>query len=196
MTDLHRLSPDDLPTPFTAEEIREACQPGRELRFRVERLGQEPVVHVARYVGGDAETALQESWDESPAGNRLSEPSTSHETWLELQAHASFPVASTERIDETIDIAAGSFACLRYTQAVDDGTRTFWFAKELAGQPVRWEVSSGERLILSVVLIENTPGSWLSNPSAIVPPIGPGTDRSAHPESRPATPRGVPSPSG
>ncbi|MGZ6372329.1 MAG: hypothetical protein ACXWL8_02930 [Candidatus Limnocylindria bacterium] len=153
----HQLHPGHLPTPFTAEEIRGACRPGRELRLRVERLGHEPVIHVARYVGGDEEMALQESWDESPAGDHLSEPEPSRETWLDLQAHASFPAASTERAEETIDIAAGPLACLRYTQTLEDGMRTFWFAKDLPGQPVRWEIRSGNQLVLAVVLLENTP---------------------------------------
>jgi hypothetical protein len=155
--DPHQLHPGDLPTPFTADEIRASCQPGRELRFRVEGIGQEPIIHVARYVGGDEEATLQESWDESHAGERLGEPERSRETWLELQAHASFPADSTEVADESLATPAGTFACLRYTQTVDDGIRTFWFAKDLPGQPIRWEIRAGERVVLSVVALENTP---------------------------------------
>jgi hypothetical protein len=115
------------------------------------------VIHVARYLEGDDETALQDSWDESPAGERLEEPEHSRETWLELQDHASFPSANTTVAEETIQIPLGRFACLRYTQTVDDdGVRTFWFARHLPGQPIRWEIRSGDRVVLSVVAIENT----------------------------------------
>ena len=163
--DPHRLDPAHLPTPFTADEIRAACRPGRELRLRVERFGQDPVVHVARYVDGDEERAVQESWDETLGGERLGEPETTSETWLELQAHASFPAVATEVGEETIDIPAGRFACRRYIETVEDGRRSFWFATDLPGQPVRWEIRSGDRLVLSVVLVENTPAPGPGSPS-------------------------------
>jgi hypothetical protein len=155
--DPHQLHPGDLPTPFTSDEIRASCQPGRQLRFRVERMGQQPIIHVTRYVGGDEQAALQESWDESTAGERLGEPERSRETWLELQAHASFPADSTEMAEESLEIPAGTFACLRYTQTVDDGLRIFWFARDLPGQPIGWEIRAGGRVVLTVVALENTP---------------------------------------
>jgi len=153
-SDPHLLHPGHLPTPFTADEIREACRPGRELRMRVERAGQAPTIRVACYVGGDAKAADQESWEEL-AGERLGEPERNRETWLELQDHASFPSANTAVSEETIEIPLGRFACLRYTQAVDDGMRTFWFAVDLPGQPIRWEIRAGDRVVLSVVALEN-----------------------------------------
>ena len=153
--DAHVLHPGHLPTPFTADEIRQACRPGRELRMRVERAGQAPTIRVARYVGADAEAAVQESWEETLAGERLDEPERNRETWLELQDHASFPSANTAVSEETIEIPLGRFKCVRYAQTVDDGMRTFWFAFDLPGQPIRWEIRAGDRVILSVEVLEN-----------------------------------------
>ena len=155
--DPHRLHPDHLPTPFTAAEIRVACQPGRELRLRVEEAGEVPRIHVMRYVEADDEAALQESWDESLAGEPLGEPERSRQTWRELQEHASFPAADTLVTDDAIEILGGARDCLRYTQSRDGTLRTFWFARELPGPPIRWEVRAGERLMVSIGAVSNRP---------------------------------------
>lgn len=154
--DPRRLRPDHLPTPFTAEQIRAGCRPGRELRMRIERSGQDPIIRVVRYLVGDEITAVQETWEESTDGVTLREPEVSRETWLELQEHASFPAASTVVADETIEIPAGTYACLRYAQSSEDGLRTFWFAKELPGQPIRWVIRAGDEVAVSVTLLEDT----------------------------------------
>ena len=73
-TDPLRLQPDHLPTPFSAEEIRQGCRPGRELRLRVEQPGEDPAIYVLRFIDGDAATGVQESWDETPSRERIGEP--------------------------------------------------------------------------------------------------------------------------
>jgi len=155
--DPHVVHPDHLPTPFTAEEIRAACGVGRTLRFRVEAAGEEPAVLVTRYVENDPEGGVQESWRETPDGRRLSEPQRERSTWLELQEHASFPSDLTERAEETIDIPAGRFACLRYTRTGPEGTWRFWFAHDLPGQPVRFEHEADGRTLFRSTLLENVP---------------------------------------
>jgi len=154
--DPHQLSPDDWPTPFTADEIRDGCPPGRTLRLRIERAGEDPVVRVSRYVETDANGAVQESWMEDPDGRRLSDPERERSTWLELQEHASFPRASTERTEEELEIPAGRFACMRYTRTDPDAVWRFWFARALPGQPVRYEREAAGEIVFSVTLIENT----------------------------------------
>jgi hypothetical protein len=156
-TDPHQLYPDDLPTPFSAAEIRDASRPGRTQRFRVERSDTDPVIRVTRYVGGDAQAAEQESWLESSAGAVLGEREVSRPTWLELQEHASFPAATTVRVDEELTVPAGTFACLRYDRTDDDGTWRFWFARDLPGHPVRLEHEADGRVVFSSTLLENVP---------------------------------------
>jgi hypothetical protein len=155
LSDPHQLAPDHLPTPFTAAEIREGCPPGRTLRIRIERAGEDPVIRVVRYVEIDADGAVQESWAERLDGSRLSDPERERSTWLELQEHASFPVASTERIEEELTIPAGRFACLRYTRTDPDAIWRFWFARDLPGQPVRFEREADGQIVFSATLIEN-----------------------------------------
>ena len=154
MADPHQLAPDDLPTPFTAEEIREGCPRGRTLRYRHERPGQPPIVRVSRYVSGDRESCVQESWQESLDGERLTEPQRHTSTWLELQRHASFPMATTRRDEDELDILGRRLHCLRYTRVDDDGTWRFWFARELPGGPVRFEQHVDGQLTFSATLLE------------------------------------------
>ena len=155
--DSHQLHPDHLPTPFTAAEIRAGCPPGRTLRFRIERAGEEPMIRVSRYAEVDGEGAVQESWAEDLDGGGLSEPERERSTWLELQEHASFPRAITERGEEELSIPSGRFACLRYTRTDSDAVWRFWFARELPGQPVRYEREVSGQIVFSATLIDNTP---------------------------------------
>jgi len=156
--DPHQLHPDHLPTPFTAAEIRAGCPPGRTLRFRIERAGEEPMIRVSRYAEVDGEGAVQESWAEDLDGGGLSEPEHERSTWLELQEHASFPRAITERgEEEELSIPSGRFACLRYTRTDPDAVWRFWFARELPGQPVRYEREVSGEIVFSAILIDNTP---------------------------------------
>jgi hypothetical protein len=157
-SDPHQLRPDDLPTPFTAEEIRLGCQPGRTVRSLVVEPGHDPVIRVTRFVSADAEGAGQEHWLETPDGTRLNEPERRRSTWLGFQEHASFPAATTEIAEEEIDIPAGRFACLRYTNQEGNTVRTFWFARSAAGMPLRFEEWTDGILTYSSTAIENVPG--------------------------------------
>ncbi|MDP9272615.1 MAG: hypothetical protein M3O93_03645, partial [Chloroflexota bacterium] len=160
-SDPHQLRPDHLPTPFTADEIRAGCQPGRTLRTRVVRAGQDEVVHVTRFVSADAEGAEQESWEETPEGTRLSDPQRRRSTWLGFQEHASFPAATTEVAEEEIEIPAGRFACLRYTSRDGESVSTFWFARSVPGMPLRFEERVNDVVVFSSTAIENIPGREL-----------------------------------
>jgi len=111
---------------------------------------------MTRYVSVDADGAVQESWQESADGDRLCEPEGERSTWLELQHHASFPAATATCDDDVIDIPAGRFVCLRYTRVDDKVTWRFWFARELPGQPVRFEQQVAEEIVFSATLLANT----------------------------------------
>jgi hypothetical protein len=158
-TDPHQLRPGHLPTPFSADEIRVGCPPGRTVRALIEEAGLEPYVQVTRFVSGDAEGADQEFWREAPDGARLTEPGRRRSTWLDLQGHASMPAATTTITEEDIDIPAGHFACLRYTRREDDGSiATFWFARSAPGMPLKFEERRGADLVYSSTALENIPG--------------------------------------
>lgn len=156
MPDPHVLAPDHLPTPFTAEEIRLACPPGRTLRYAHERSGQPTVIRVTRYVSVEADGCIQESWQESPDGGApLNEPERSTATWLDLQQHASFPAATTTRDEEEIEVPAGRFKCWRYTRVDDRVTWRFWFARDLPGSPVQFEQQQEGEVVFRAMLLDN-----------------------------------------
>ena len=153
--DPHQFRPGDQPTPFSADEIRRGCPPGRTVRTLVVRAGQEPYVRVTRFSTGDGDGADQELWTETPDGTRLTETETGHSIWRELQGHASMPAASTRIEEETIDIPAGRYACLRYTRVDGDTVDTFWFATSAPGAPMRLEQRVGGELVFSSTAIED-----------------------------------------
>ena len=151
--DPHVLEADHLPTPFTAEEIRANSHVGRTVRALVVR-GGESSVRIMRIVAVSPEGWERESWTESMDGRRLSEPELERSTWLELQAHASMPAATTRIDEETIEIPAGRFDCLRYSQLDGESLDTFWFATSEPGAPVRFEKRIGHELLFSFTTIE------------------------------------------
>jgi hypothetical protein len=153
--DPHLLRPDHLPTPFSAAEIRDAFQPGREVRSRLVRAGEEPVVRVRRSISGDSEGGVYEFWTESEAGQPLSEPVRDRSTWLELQGHASMPADQTVIEDVTIEVPMGRYEGRRYTRTSGDEVDTFWFAMELPGAPVRFEQRVRGELVFSSTAIED-----------------------------------------
>jgi hypothetical protein len=151
----HQLNADHRPTPFTADEIRNGCPPGRTVRSLVVEAGKGPYVQVTRFVSGDAEGAEQESWTETHDGDRLTEPRRRRSAWLEFQGHASMPAATTEIVEEEIDIPAGRYACLRYTRRDGDAVSTFWFAKTAPGMPLKFEERVNGELVYSSTALED-----------------------------------------
>jgi hypothetical protein len=153
--DPHLLRPDHLPTPFTAAQIRAASRPGRTVRSLIVEPGSDPYVRVTRFLSGDAVGGEREFWTETPDGRPIGERERGHATWLELQAHASMPADATRIDEETIDIPAGHYDCLRYTRVDGDTIDTFWFARSAPGMPLRYEQHVGGELVFSSTAIED-----------------------------------------
>ena len=79
-------------------------------------------------------------------------------TWLDLQAHASFPAAQTTIEPEALDTPMGTSTCLRYTVREGATVDTFWFAKELPGMPVKSTTEQEGRLTSTVTMVRNSVG--------------------------------------
>ena len=124
------------------------------MRSLVVRAGDEPYVLAWGVVSGDAEGSERDVWTETPDGERLTEPERAYAKFLELQAHASMPAATTRIDEETIEIPAGRYECLRYTRVDGDTVDTFWFAKTEPGAPLRFEKSVGGEVVFSSMAIE------------------------------------------
>jgi hypothetical protein len=154
--DPHILEPGHAPTPFTAAEIRRGCPTGRTIRLRVEIEGQAPFLSVNRYVHADADGATVERTRFTLDGLPLDEPVEGRETWLELQAHASFPADRTEVAPERIETPLGVLECLRYTVTDGATVETFWFAKTAPGMPIKYTTQDAGKVSSVVTVIEDT----------------------------------------
>lgn len=135
MSDPHILGPGLLPTPFTADEIRDATGAGKTIEILVESGGTASARY-NRFRETDAEGATLDRW----TADAPDEVSSNRVTWAELQGHAAFDADTTSVSTESLSLALGEVDCLRYDTA--DGT--FWFSLAHPGMPVRYE-SGGER---------------------------------------------------
>ena len=152
----HVLAAGTAPTPFTAAEIRDATQVGKEIRVRVEAEGETPYLRINRYVACDEAGATLERFHLSLDGARLGEPEVVPVTWLELQGHASFPVEATTIEPERIETPLGQVECLRYTVREGATESVFWFAPELPGMPVRFVTRAEGHVVLTVSMVDQT----------------------------------------
>lgn len=158
--DSHRLQPDHHPTPFSAAQINDGFMAAGEVRSRIVRMGSDPYVHVRRNLSADGDIGTYEVWTETLDGDRTSEPEQGSSTFLELQAHASMPVATTTIEPVEIDIPMGRYQGLRYKRVQGDMVDTFWFALARPGAPVRIESQVGGKVVFSSTAIsERRPGS-------------------------------------
>jgi hypothetical protein len=138
LSDPRVLGPGLAPTPFTADEIRVGCPAGRTIRLRVESLGEPPFERVSRFTACDESGATLERSAFGSDGTPLGEPTASRVTWLELQAHASFPVSATTIEPEQLETPIGSLDCLRYTVQDGGNEYVFWFSVDLPGMPIKY----------------------------------------------------------
>jgi hypothetical protein len=131
-------APSFAPTPFTAEQIRDATQKGRSYRWRVEVPGKPTVMRVSTFTKVEAAGAEATTVVEDEAGHTLDAGKEIHVTWEELRKHAEFPRERVAITDETVTIPAGRFACVVYTvtDADKDEVSKFYFPKEMPGAPV------------------------------------------------------------
>ena len=144
VTDPHVLAPDHAPTPFTAAQIRDACRPGLTLDVRVD--GDHPMTWRTRYLTCDDEGATFERTTDGGS------PEPGQARWLELQEHASFPLAQTTIEPERIETPLGVLDCLRYTVRDGDVEKVLWFATSLPGMPVRMTTRRDGRVVATLVV--------------------------------------------
>lgn len=140
-SDPHLLGPDLLPTPFTADEIRDAARGGKTIRMLIEEPDGRTQLRVNRFRDADDKGATLERWTSSPTGIVEGEITRTSVTWRELQGHAAFPANLTTLSSETLDLPLGRVDCLRYEvrETADADPEIFWFATAHPGMPVRYE---------------------------------------------------------
>ena len=155
------LGPGLLPTPFSADEIRDASGSGKLIRILVEQPDGERFERVNRFSDCDDEGATLERWLVAADGEVEGEVSSGRVTWRELQRHAAFPADRTTATEETVELPIGRVECLRYDthdeesdsgDAVDAAPKTFWFARDFPGMPVRYESPTPAGVVRTTVL--------------------------------------------
>ncbi|WP_260980409.1 hypothetical protein [Microbacterium paludicola] len=157
--DAHVLGPGLLPTPFTADEIRDAARGGKTIRMLDEEADGTRTLRVNRFREVDDDGALLERWTSGPTGIVDGEIERSRVTWRELQAHAAFPEDRTTLSSETLELPIGRVECLRYEVRgpADAASETFWFATAHPGMPVRVETISDEGVTRTTVIAIERP---------------------------------------
>lgn len=129
------------PTPFTADQIRAGCPTGRTIRMVVEPSHAAPYVRISRFVECDEGGATIESCRPADETGTAREVVSTRSTWLDLQRHAAFPATATAIERGRVELCFGTFDCAIYT--LDSGPR-FWFADDLPGMPVKYEIPDGD----------------------------------------------------
>jgi hypothetical protein len=151
--DANRIRPDDVPTPFSATDIRAGCPLGRTIQLQSETPAGELTYRRIRFVEVDAEGAVQEFQSTDARGLPTGEPTRRRSSWLEFQQHASQPAAATVIDEVELALPFGTEACWRYTVGAHDECVRFWFAKGRAGMPVQVERQVGGELVSRSVVI-------------------------------------------
>lgn len=148
-----------LPTPFTAEQIRDEWVEGFRLTVRRwapdgERLERWRVV-AADAAGVEIENAVV-----GVDGAVVGEPVTQRSGWTELRDHASFPAAVATRSRATRSTALGELEGWVYAVAGPEAgmTRELFFADSLPGAPVQMTVrQDGEKVFTLEQLTRERP---------------------------------------
>ncbi len=134
--DPRQLRVGDLPTPFSASEIRLASPDGHTVETVTEELGVVVARHRTSFLDGDDESVTMRHVALDAAGDEMGEASVGRASWSDLQAHASFPADSTLRTTGSIETPLGELQCQRYEVHRGDDTMVFWFAVDHPGMPV------------------------------------------------------------
>jgi len=154
-----RLRPDHAPTPFTADEIREACPEGRTDTYRIELRSEKPAKYTLKFLKCDREGAEVESTNIPEDGK----PKTTkdRQAWVDFQTQASFLEIDTKITDETIETPAGKFECRVYTVQKREGDPAvvrMYFAKKLPGHPVKMTSEENGKIVFTMTLLEHKEG--------------------------------------
>ncbi len=157
--DEKRLEPDHAPTPFTAAEIRTGCPEGRMAVYLLEAPGREAIKQTMRFLKCDEEGADLEVARAKKDGTAIGKPVTQRGTWKEFQAHGSFPEKATKVTEEAIETPAGKFDCWLYTVTEEEegskSVQRLWFAKKLAGPPVKMTTEIDGKVVSTMTLQED-----------------------------------------
>ena len=153
VTEVPSVSADSgpLPTPFTADQIRDEWTPGLQLTMR-RWTPDGDTFERWRVVAADQDGVDIEFATVDGDGSEVDEPVVRHSTWAELRDHASYPESKATRTREGRVTTLGDLEGWLYT--VDDpdqgSVSEFFFADSLPGAPIQMTVRQGDRVVLEL----------------------------------------------
>jgi len=131
--------PARLPTPYTAEQIRDAWQPGFQLEMRSSEAGVATVQRLT-VVSATPETVTIRSESLGENGEAREPARESSAKWAELRDHASFEATKATRERAECHSRLGSLPGWRYATTTASGDAlTLCFADATPGPPVEYE---------------------------------------------------------
>lgn len=144
-----------LPTPFTADEIRDEWIEGMQLVIE-RRSPSEERLERWTVLSADEDGAVIEYAEIDAFGIVSGEPTVRRTSWQELRDHASFPADRASREWVVRRTALGDLDGWLYTVRDDDaGTITqFFFASDLPGAPVAMEMLEDGTTLLALEQLE------------------------------------------
>lgn len=138
---------EKLPTPYRAEQIRDAFQEGLWI-----------VTRTWTPEGESYSRLTVEAWSEEGAtfgdrpvdasGNAVADKTVGDATWEQLRDHASFPTGSASRERHSEETALGSLEGWLYrVDSPDGGHASFFFADDFPGPPILYQSVKGEDVL-------------------------------------------------
>ena len=143
-------APVTLPTPYTAEQIRESFQPGKQLMFGLKSAEGDKVQHW-KVLSADEETVTIEFRLQGEDGEKRSSK------WEELRDHALFLEENTVRTEGERSLFNGTAATEIYTRTEGPKVTTFVFAKGLPGPPVVMTTTVAGQEVFSMEQLKRSP---------------------------------------
>lgn len=137
-----------LPTPFTAEQLRDEWVPG--LRVELHRWTPSGEAFERwRVVVADADGVEIETVRLDKEGAPVGEPEVRRSRWTELRDHARYPVSAASRQRDTRSTRLGELEGWLYTlnDPKSGNTSELFFADSLPGAPVEMIVRSGDETV-------------------------------------------------
>ena len=125
-----------LPTPYTAEEVRDAWVEGFEVTTRTRSAEGEIYSRTRVIAWSETGFGLVEIQVDERGRPLKRDVSRYTGTWEELRAHALFPVSRASRERTEWDTPLGQLEGWLYLVRGEEGTMEFFFADDLPGPPV------------------------------------------------------------
>jgi hypothetical protein len=151
------------PTPYTAEQIRDATKVGRTYEFVIEKPDAPPERLRMKFVAVTAQGTTVESVPLDGTGKPTGKVERGDSTWAELRDHAKYPKAGTTIEEATTITPAGTFTCKRYTvveqKPAGEARTVACFASDLPGPPVELRKEMGGQLVMTMSLLRHEAGN-------------------------------------